>query len=434
MIVCEVRAPSIESREMSESSEATLDDRRVHRLPLPVAQARAESAAGAPIDIAVHDDLHAIEPEWRRFQESADCTVFQAFDWLAAWQAHVGRHERAIPAIVVGRRPNGQMLFLIPLAVRPGLVRRLTFLGSDLCDYNAPLLASDFSDHVKPDQFHDLWKRICERLALAPQYRHDLIDLTKMPETIGAQRNPFLGLDVGLHPSGAHCMQLHGTWDAFYLAKRSSVTRRRDRTKRKRLGELGEVRMVTPQDRQGLARTMNVLIEQKAVSFARMGVANMFARPGHREFFLELATNPRFCDLVHVSRLDVGATWAAINLGLQFRGCYYHVLASYDEGEVSRFGPGAAHLRDLISHAIGLGFQRFDFTVGDERYKLEWSDTALKLYDHVAATTPRGWLLAKHAIARRRLKRAIKQNPRLFGLFARARSAVGALSFRRGGR
>jgi CelD/BcsL family acetyltransferase involved in cellulose biosynthesis len=413
---------------MSDPSEAILDSRRLHRLSPPLEEACAERAVRPAIDIAVHNDLHAIEIEWRAFQEAADCTVFQAFDWLATWQFHIGRRDDVTPAIVVGRRPGGAMLFLIPLAVAPGLVRRLTFLGSELCDYNAPLLASDFSDHVKPDQFRDLWRAIRECLARAPHHRHDLIDLTKMPETVGAQRNPFLGLDVALHPSGAHLMQLDGTWDEFYRAKRSSVTRRRDRTKRKRLGEFGEVRLVDPQDRDALTRTMQVLVEQKAASFARMGVANIFARPGYLDFFLDLATNPRIRDLVHVSRLDVGTTWAAINFGLQFHGCYYHVLASYDAGSVARFGPGAAHLRDLISRAIGLGLRRFDFTIGDERYKLEWSDTALKLYDHVAAAAPLGWLLAKHAIASRRLKRLIKQNPRLFALFSRARSAVGALS------
>ena len=42
----------------------------------------------------------------------------------------------------------------------------------------------------------------------------------------------------------------------------------------------GEVRFVTPQDRGEIERTIEMLIEQKARSFARMGVANMFARPG----------------------------------------------------------------------------------------------------------------------------------------------------------
>src|SRR5262245_4727123 len=139
MIVCELCAPGSENRDMSERSEAILDNRNVHRLAPPVDAARAGHSVWPPINIVVHDDLTSIEPEWRRFQESADCTVFQTFDWLAAWQCHIGRLEGAVPAIVAGRRADGELLFLIPLAVTPGLVRRLTFLGSDLCDYNAPL-------------------------------------------------------------------------------------------------------------------------------------------------------------------------------------------------------------------------------------------------------------------------------------------------------
>jgi CelD/BcsL family acetyltransferase involved in cellulose biosynthesis len=221
------------------------------------------------------------------------------------------------PAIVVGRRADGEPLFLIPLAVVPGR-RRLIFLGCDLCDYNAPLLAPQFSGSAAPGQFRDLWREICGLLQRRPQHRHDIIELTKMPETIGAQANPFAALDVELNPSGAHLARLSGSWDEFYRAKRSSETRRRDRTKLKRLSEFGEVRMVTPDQPDDIARTLQTLVEQKSKSFARMGVANIFARPG---------------------------CWAARQSPDPDRPrCYYHVLASYDEGEVSRFA-GAAHLR-----------------------------------------------------------------------------------------
>ena len=156
-----------------------------------------------------------------------------------------------------------------------------------------------------------------------------------------------------------------------------------------------------------------------------MGVNNIFAREGHREFFLDLATNPRTRHLTHVSRLDVGTIPAAVNLGLTFRGTYYHVLASYDDGEVSRYGPGAAHLRDLLGHAIALGCGRFDFTIGDERYKLEWSDHRVDLYDHVAGASARGSALAVLMLARRRVVRTIKQNALLWRTFSWLRSTFG---------
>jgi CelD/BcsL family acetyltransferase involved in cellulose biosynthesis len=407
---------------MSETSLAIRDEPGAAE---PVIVQRPAGAA-ARVELAIYDDLEQVEDEWRAFEAQADCTVFQHFDWLVLWHHHIGVLQDVSPAIVVGRAAGGAAKFLLPLAVVPGIARRLVFLGCEQCDYNAPLLAKDFATLVPAGEFARLWGEICQRLQARPEHRHDILELTKMPAKVGAQDNPFLALDVELNPSGAHLTQLAGTWDEVYRAKRSSETRRRDRTKRKRLSEFGEVRMVTPQAPTEIMRTLQTLFAQKAKSFARMGVANLFERPGCMEFFVDLATNPHTRHLVHVSRLDVGDQWAAINLGLVDRDCYYHVLASYDDGEASRFGPGAAHLRDLMAYAIAAGKRRFDFTIGDERYKTEWADTAMSLYDHVSSATARGWPLATLTRTRRQLKRTIKQNPVLWEAFSRMRAAARA--------
>ena len=86
-----------------------------------------------------------------------------------------------------------------------------------------------------------------------PALRHDTIAFEKMPENVGAQPNPLLCLDVRLNPSGAYETVLGADWEQFYTAKRSSATRRRDRTKLKRLGEIGEVRFVDPQEGSEIA-------------------------------------------------------------------------------------------------------------------------------------------------------------------------------------
>jgi CelD/BcsL family acetyltransferase involved in cellulose biosynthesis len=130
---------------------------------------------------------------------------------------------------------------------------------------------------------------------------------------------------------------------------------------------------------------------------------------------------------VHLSRLDVGTTWAALNLGLTFRDCYFHILASYDDGETSRFGPGAAHLRELLRYAIGRGCKRFDFTIGDEPYKRDWCDTEQQLFDYTAATSLRGLAPAAMALGWRRAKRTIKKTAPLWNAAVRLRAVVGAM-------
>jgi CelD/BcsL family acetyltransferase involved in cellulose biosynthesis len=381
----------------------------------------------ARITLEIYDDLAVAETEWESFERHADCTVFQTYGFLAAWQRHVGTRKGTVPAIVMGRDEGGRLLFILQLAVESsGLFRRLTWLGSDLCDYNAPLLDARFFQEINAECFVALWHEVIAALHADPRFRFDCVDLQKMPETVGAQTNPFVHLPVLAHPSGAYVAQLGGDWNVFYAAKRSASTRKKERKQLKQLGEYGEVRFVDV-DRADRERTLATLLDQKSHAFAHMGVEDIFARPGYREFFQAVATDPDLHDLTHMSRLDIGATVAAANLGLRFRDCYYLIVSSYHDGEFTRFGPGRAHLNELLSHAIETGFRRFDFTVGDEPYKRDWSDTELRMYDYLAAVTLRGRLLVATSTAFRRAKRFIKQTPALWHAFSRGRELVSVI-------
>jgi CelD/BcsL family acetyltransferase involved in cellulose biosynthesis len=391
----------------------------------PTPPAEMTRAGPDHLSLSVHDSLTALEQEWRRFEQTADCTPFQSYDWLSAWQRHVGAATGVTPAITIARRGD-EILLLMPLGIeRRSFARCLVFLGDVLCDYHAPLLAPDFATLV-PEGFPALWDKIVTVLQATPASRHDAIIFDKMPPKIGGQKNPMLTLNVTLNPSGAYETPLPADWEAYYASKRSSSTRRRDRTKLKRLGELGPVKFVNPDSSAELALTFDLLVQQKSKAFARMGVPNLFAPTGHAAFYRELATSPRYRSLVHLSRLDVGNTWAALNLGITFRDCYFHILASYDDGEVSRFGPGAAHLRELLRYAIGRGLTRFDFTIGDEPYKRDWCEAEQPLYDYAGAATMRGLPAAAMAFGWGRAKRAIKKSA-MWDAVQRLRAAAGSL-------
>ena len=152
----------------------------------------------------------------------------------------------------------------------------------------------------------------------------------------------------------------------FYTAKRSSATRRRDRTKRKRLGELGAVAWSPRRREVEIVQTLDILMAQKARSFARMGVANLFAYPGYAEFYRALASDAASRPLAHVSRLDVGATAAAINLGLSIAAA---IIICSPAMMTARSRVSGRAWRICTTSCItpstqGCGL--FDFTIGDE--------------------------------------------------------------------
>jgi CelD/BcsL family acetyltransferase involved in cellulose biosynthesis len=369
-----------------------------------------------------------VEDEWRGFQHVVECTAFQSFEWLAAWQRHIGVRNGTVPIIVVGRFADGRTAFIMPLALEPRRsVRRLCWLGQELCDYNAPLLARDFAQRVTSDRFLALWRELLARLQSDRELRYDWIEFEKMPQTVGVQSNPFVSLRVMPNANSAHITQLGDDWEAFYRARRSSATRRRDRTKRKHMSEFGEISFATVAEPNDLRQALDTLWEQKKRIFARKGIADIFARPGYRDFFADFAANPHSRHLAHVSRVQIGPDCVAANFAIVFGDCYYHVLSSYCDSELTRYGPGTLHLRELLAYAIGRGLRLFDFTIGDEQYKLEWSDLRLQLYDYSKGSTLRGRVVSVLSTVRRRTKRFIKQTPVLWHWASRLRSAIGPL-------
>jgi CelD/BcsL family acetyltransferase involved in cellulose biosynthesis len=398
----------------------------------PAREQDGAAVQAGKFSFTITDNLAAVERDWRDFERHADGTVFQTFAWLSTWQRHIGSLNDVRPVIVTVRDGAGGILCLLPLAIQPRrFARELVWLGSDLCDYNGPLLASDFAQRVGPEGFLPIWRRITAALRGHPSLRYDLVRLEKMAESVGTQANPFLALPVRRHSSGAWLTPLAENWETFYAAKRSSTTRRRDRAKRKKLAGLGELALVEPSAPAERLRSLNTLMEQKARNFARMGMSNLFARPGHAAFYRALATNPETASIVHVSELDVGPHAAAINLGLIFRHRYYHLLASYtDDQDIARFGPGTAHLNDLLALAMRRGFTIFDFTIGDEAYKRDWCESRQILHDYLWARTPAGLAVALPLALKQRLKRLIKENAMLWSAALKTRAALARLAGR----
>ena len=375
------------------------------------------------MQVSLHADMLEIEADWRRFEQRADCTVFQSFTWLSTWLCHIGQPKGTRAAIAVGRDDHGELLFILPLAVeRHGLVRTLTWLGSDNNDYNAPLLAPHLLQLISGKDFLALWRHILQRIQSEQHWRFDLIEFVRMPATLGHKPNPFLGLPVSPHPDHAYRTHLNADWETFYASKRSPSTRGRERTKRNRLSAMGAIEFATSTGSEEIARSVDTLISQKKLSFARMGARNIFERPGWSAFYRALASDSGACDFAHVSRLDVGSAAGAVNLGLIFQGTYYHLLASHSDGDMARFSPGAVHLQELMRYAIARGCADYDFTIGDESYKRDWSETQAVLFDHVSAARVRGALFAPIFRLQSRIKRFVKQTPVVWNAFMRWRT------------
>jgi len=393
-----------------------------------VGEAATSPRVASSISVRISTELRDVERTWKSFEEYADGTVFQSFDWLSQWQRHIGAPANVMPVIAIASDEGGVPLIILPLSIRQqGRLRHLTWLGDDLCDYNGPLLSPLFGRFVCGHEFIALWRRILGAIRGDNRLKFDLVSLQRLPEMIGMQRNPFLSLPLLPNTFGAHLATLGTNWDEFYQARRPAKDRKVDRRKFRNLAKYGELRFIEPKEPNAIARTMDLLIRQKRDSYARIQARDIFARPGYCEFFKSISILPALASVVHVTRLDVGDMPVATGFGLCYKSRYYLVLSSYEDNRLALYSPGRAHLCDLMRWAIARRCKLFDFTIGDEPYKREWSDIEVRLFDLLQGVTLLGWLSIAGKGAMRRADLFICKRPALRGPLSRIRRQLGAL-------
>ena len=233
------------------------------------------------ITLNIHTSLAELEDEWRQFEQFAECTPFQTFEWLSAWQRHIGALDHAIVVVAVGRFADGNTAFILPLAVDPRrFVRRLCWLGQELCDYNAPLLARDFSQHIAPARFVTIWRNLQTHIQSDPK-RVMTGSTSRRCRRPSASRS-ILSLSCrDAQCQRAHITQLGDDWETFYRDKRSSATRRRDRAKRQ--VTCRNSAKSASSDRRGaedVLQTLETLWEQKTQHLRAQGYCRHFRAAG----------------------------------------------------------------------------------------------------------------------------------------------------------
>lgn len=389
----------------------------------PAAEACGATGARAGTGAyAVVREPAAIERLWRDFETRAAGHVFQSYDFVELWCRHVGSARGVVPFIVVGRDERGRARCILPFGVRRCLGRSSAeWLGGEHSDYNCGLYDPAFLDELaaSPGAAAAFRADVLRLLRSSA----DLAHLRRQPRLLAGRPNPLLGPLAIPYTDHAHDTVLGGDWESYYRTKRNSHSRRTDRSKLRRLEELGAVRIFDATTPDEIDRVMAALFHQKQRMLGQRGLRNIFATGATRDFYAALGHKTWPDGPAHVAAMEVDGAIVATNWGLVRDGRYYYVMHSYDDREpVARSSPGRLLMYHLMQWCIARGIARFDFTIGDDTFKSLWCENADNLYDDVVALRPTGADLASGLRVGKPVKRFIKSDHRLRRLAIGVRS------------
>ena len=362
--------------------------------------------------MSISTDPSGLVGIWREFEAKAVCTVFQTYDWLSGWMDTVGTHEGVKAVIAVGRTPDGDLAFILPLQIsRHGATRVLGWLGGDHSNYQMGLFCPEWLSRLKTTEFNTIWSGILGTLEPV-----DAVHFTNQPVDWNGLANPLAALPSSPSANASFLLNLIPDFTTLYKARRSGATRRNARKRERRLAEDGEVRFRSADEPEKTAQILDMLFEQKITRMDEIGVGDIYG-PRFVRFLKTLAragsgARPQ----LKCQYLTCGAETVAIVVGAIFRDRYYGLLLSMTVGDLRRHSPGDLALRRTIEDACGAGLRQFDLSQGHADYKTTWADEKIRQFDTIIPLTAAGQIYALRERLALSFKRTVKESPTLWPL------------------
>ncbi len=381
--------------------------------PLPLTEERT----GLLVRASVLSLREAEEP-WRQLEQTGISTPNHRFDWIEAWQRHLGAREGIEPAVVVGSDESGAPLVVWPFGVRrvAGL-RVASWLGGRFANYQMGVYAQG----VLPSL--DLQQITRALAALRDTARVDALHLINQPMSWDGHRNPLLELPHQPAPAQAYSLAIGGRpFDEVYAELRSGATRKKlRRAERKMMEDHGGCAIRQPETELEVETVLDVFFQQKRARMAESGTPNVFDEPGVEPFVRELGRRSLgmaepLLDLYWLQTAsEVAATWGGVRDGKRLSG----LINSFDLGEIAQLHPGEILLRHVVELACDRRVATFDLGTGDAAYKRSWCPNVDELFESHLALSARGLAYSTASSAFSHGKRRLKRSARAMQLLHR---------------
>jgi CelD/BcsL family acetyltransferase involved in cellulose biosynthesis len=344
---------------------------------LPSAWNADGSAAPDLATAAIVPDPHTLKEAWIDLRaRAADPTLYQGYEWCAAWVdacKAAGRHE---DVRIVAVWEAGRLVLLWPLAARRfGPITVLHALAEPATQYCELL--------VEPSPHAAAWLDVAWRMILS-QRDIDVLHLRNVRADGALERSGRQRLDgCGIAANAAPFLRSGPNAEAG-RRQRSGRSANALRRHLKRLKEHGPVAFETVPASGHIDALAQALLLKKQWLKARGTASAGYEHPANEATILAMASQGLF----EVRQIRVGETVAAIEVGAVHKGHYYSLIQSYD-ARYALHAPGRLLLWQMFQESDS-AIETFDFLPPSMPHKTEWTDDSVAVSSYAMACNFKG--------------------------------------------
>ena len=373
------------------------------------------------IRLTVFREIQLAESVWQTLQSMIAGVPEQSYEWARAWTRCVSQVSGIEAAIVCGRSETGEVRFVWPFeTVTLKGLRCLQWIGQAHANHNMGLNTLEFSRAVTAPDIKALLYRAAESIGDV-----SAAHFVNQPDEWNGIANPLKLLAHRPSANQGYMLLLDSDFDTMFRNRFSGKSRNTLARKARKLGKLGMVEFGWAESDTERSELLDVFFQQKSRQFAREGIHNPFDDTEHRAFYHDIACKSSGGNAtLETAYLKLDGYPVAISSGVFYANTFSLLLTSINDGPARKYSPGSLLLHYQIEEACRRELHFFDMGAGDARYKSEWCDIDMPLFDSAIAFEERGYLVTFPLIAGAALKRVIKTHPELWAIAKTVRKSA----------
>ena len=333
-------------------------------LSIDKAEYSVETSSSFDFNAAEYADLFA------RSQAHA----FQHPIWIDAFFRHLAPNRAATPHVLQIRRiQDGTLQCVVPMILRSKYGLRLleaTDLG--VSDYVCPVATPEFWPELERNE------PLRQQISIALP-RHDLMRIRPVRQ----EDCRYFGLLFGgaAKPLGfsAHAVPLGRPYDDWRKSALNASLRKMMDRKARKLNREHDVSLEELTNETELTEALVELARLRDGRFEEDVIQQKFAR----EFYREIAVRGAQKNFASTWRISADGEPMGYVFGLTHESRYYYLLIGCDYDRFGKFSPGLQLYDGIMAHWSERDDAVFDFTIGDEDFKMKFGTSPTPMYGFV---------------------------------------------------
>ena len=313
--------------------------------------------------------------DWKEISSIGNYNFFQSFDYL---KMITSKNSNALKIVSIYH--ENKIIAYLPLEIKNlYFIKILQWIGTEISDYCNPIIANDFHIKIKDKNFDEIWNDILNEIGNV-----DLIFFNNQLSEINNISNPFIKYFSSVEFSKVYQVKIDNNIDQYLKNQKERDNKKfyeiqRTINKLKNLENKFNV-VFEIKELPNSKESFKKIVHNKVYQLNKKKIKNRL-----NEEFIEIFEN-----LINLKKnryllasLKINNETISTCLGIVSKNIFYYYIPMIISKNYNNFKPGKILMLKILDWCTKNQIEYFDFGLGDEKYKENFSNKLIPLHRYI---------------------------------------------------